>query len=180
MSVISSSNISKKVSRILEILSPQSHSKEGGGDAKDKGKGKVMGKDVVMLYAKAPVACKLVSIVEIVKREVAKEGGKWFAYCGVGEVVAPRAALISPPLGKEKKKGSGHFEDSEGGGEGEREESAEEEAFEVMKTPFERALESEARPKVRAMPVMSLYLSRGRIESLRIVYGEQTNAQEIK
>ncbi|KAG4430816.1 hypothetical protein IFR05_013693, partial [Cadophora sp. M221] len=55
-----------------------------------------------------------------------------------------------------------------------------EEAFEVMKTPFERALESEGKSKVRAMPVMSMYLSRVRIEGLRKAYGEQTNAKEVK
>lgn len=47
----------------------------------------------------------------------------------------------------------------------------EEEGFEVMKTPFERVLEEEDRPKVRCMPTLTLYLSRVRIESLKKLYG---------
>ncbi|KUJ15640.1 uncharacterized protein LY89DRAFT_537840, partial [Mollisia scopiformis] len=45
----------------------------------------------------------------------------------------------------------------------------EEEAFEIMKTPFERAIEGTA--KVRAVPVMTICLSRVRVESLRREYG---------
>ncbi|EHL00054.1 hypothetical protein M7I_4136 [Glarea lozoyensis 74030] len=62
---------------------------------------------------------------------------------------------------------------------GEKSEDGEEEdSFEVMKTPFERAVEGTL--KIRAMPVMATYLSRVRIESLRKKYGEQTNALEAK
>ena len=38
-------------------------------------------------------------------------------------------------------------------------------AFETMKTPFERSIEG--KPKVRAVPHMTIYLSRVRIDSLR-------------
>lgn len=61
--------------------------------------------------------------------------------------------------------------DEGGEQEQEEEEEEEEEAFEIMKTPFERALEAEARPKIRAVPTFTLYLSRVRIESLKKIYG---------
>ncbi|CZS95994.1 uncharacterized protein RAG0_05479 [Rhynchosporium agropyri] len=185
MSIISSSNIGKKVCRILDILSLSQTTDQNGGTEKGKakeGRGMGKGKNVLMLYAKAPVACKLISVAEIAKRQIAKEGGKWFEYCCVGEVVTP----ITKPekeKPKEKKKVDVEDRDQEGGKNREGSEEDEEdeaEAFEVMKTPFERALESEGRQKIRALPVMSLYLSRGRISSLRTVYGEQTNAQEVK
>ncbi|PVH85328.1 hypothetical protein DL98DRAFT_583918 [Cadophora sp. DSE1049] len=169
MSIISSSNINKKVSRILDLLSERLV----GGEEKKHA--------VVMLYAKAPIVSKVVSVAEIVKREVAREGGKWFSYCVVGEVVGERKETTKE---KEKEKvGGKRDQGKEGGSEENRdgeEEEDEEEAFEVMKTPFERALEVEGKLKVRAMPVMTLYLSRVRIEGLKVAYGEQTNAQEVK
>ncbi|KAH7350845.1 hypothetical protein BKA65DRAFT_245923 [Rhexocercosporidium sp. MPI-PUGE-AT-0058] len=172
MSIISSSHITKKVSRILEVLSSSKSEQEKG-----KGKGK---ENVVMMYAKAPVVSKVVSVAEIVKREIGKEGGKWFSYCVVGEVVGERGDVAGGDGKGGRKRNTRGKEDEENLVEEEGEGSDEEEAFEVMKTPFERALESEGKPKVRAMPVMSLYLSRSRIEGLRMAYGEQTNAQEVK
>jgi hypothetical protein len=38
-----------------------------------------------------------------------------------------------------------------------------------MKTPFERAIEG--RPKIRSVPVMTLYLSSVRVDSLRKLHG---------
>ncbi|KAL5321872.1 hypothetical protein ACEPPN_009835 [Leptodophora sp. 'Broadleaf-Isolate-01'] len=185
MSIISSSHITKKVSRILELLSisPSSPSEEGEGNGKSSGKDKGRGKEkkdsVVMMYAKAPVVSKVVSVAEIVKREIGKEGGKWFSYCAVGEVIRERGEQDrNGKGGREKIQGQERGKENVDEGEGSEEE--EEEAFELMKTPFERALESEGKPKVRAMPVMSLYLSRVRIEGLRKAYGEQTNAREVK
>ena len=49
------------------------------------------------------------------------------------------------------------------------EEDEEEEAFETMKTPFERA--NEGAIKVRAMPVMTIYLTHARIDELKKAYG---------
>ncbi|KAG4425220.1 hypothetical protein IFR04_001587 [Cadophora malorum] len=176
MSIISSSNINKKVSRILELLSEEPG---GGGDGEGKGReGEGKRRAVVMLYAKAPVVSKVVSVAEIAKREIAREGGKWFTYCVVGEVMGEQIEKEKSGEKKDQRKEVGsearEDEDQMEGGEGE------EEAFELMKTPFERALEVEGKPKVRAMPVMSLYLSRVRLDALRVMYGEQTNAQEVK
>ncbi|KAJ8057973.1 hypothetical protein OCU04_013146 [Sclerotinia nivalis] len=156
MSILSSSQIQKKASRILSILSTFSFSDPTP--------------HVVLLSAKAPVACKLISIAEIVKRELAKSGAKWFQYNVVGELstTIPRNYT---EIGKDENE-----KEAEEEGDVEMKDEGEEEAFEVMKTPFERALEAEERPKIRGLATLSLYLSRVRIESLKKIYGEQTNA----
>lgn len=93
----------------------------------------------------------MISIVEIVKRNVGGEGGKWFQY------IAVDAKLL------EKKKEKGKEGKEEAGND------AEEDGFEVMKTPFERIIEDRA--KVRSVPVMAIYLSRVRIDDLRKKHG---------
>lgn len=115
---------------------------------------------VVMLYAKAATAAKLVSVVEVVKREVesrgsAREGdraGVWFQYSGLGEGVG-----VLPRRGREVVEGE------------EREEEGEEGGFEIMKTRRERLVEGTE--KIRAVPVMTVYLSRVRIDKLKDAYG---------
>lgn len=42
-------------------------------------------------------------------------------------------------------------------------------AFETMKTPLERAVEG--KPKIRAVPVMTIYLSRVRVDALKSAFG---------
>lgn len=117
---------------------------------------------LVELRARGPAAGKLVTVVEIAKRQVGKMGGRWFEYCSVGEV-------------GEEREGDGESDKEEGGkGKGEEmvedgEEEEEEEGFETMKTPFER--EMEGRKKVRKVPVMTVYLCQSRIEELRKLHG---------
>jgi len=113
----------------------------------------------VTLYAKGDVGAKLITVVEIAKREVAGKGGKWFQYsCVEGKVEEVKK--------RKEKKGGGQSDQKKNGDGGE---DGEEEGFEVMKTPFERAIEG--RPKVREVPVLIVYLSRVRIEILRKKYG---------
>jgi hypothetical protein len=116
---------------------------------------------VVLLYAKAKAAAKMVSIAEIVKREIGalEGGGKWFQYNSVEGFVEEKKDEDVKEKGKD---GKGEKEDVEMG------DGESEEGFEVMKTPFERAIEGTK--KVRVVPVMSIYLSRVRIESLRREY----------
>lgn len=152
MSIVSSSHIQQKVTRALEILSEYPTI----APAKPK---------VVMLHAKAPVASKLITIAEIVKREIAKDGGKWYQYNRLGQVMEEKKR--EEHVGKRKKKVGGADEemaDHEDGGEGQESE----EEFETMKTPFERAIEG--KPKVGAVPVMTIYLSRVRVDSLKKDY----------
>jgi hypothetical protein len=151
MPIISSSSIQKKVLRVLEILSVYPT------PPNEKPR-------VVVLKAKAGVAAKMISVAEIAKREIGKEGGRWWQYCCVEGVI------------QEVKEKAGEGEKGDGGkrkgmddGEGKEDSEEESTAFETMKTPFERANEGET--KVRAVPVMSLYLSRVRIEGLRKAYG---------
>ncbi|KAH8596361.1 hypothetical protein B0O99DRAFT_685889 [Bisporella sp. PMI_857] len=150
MNIISSSHIQQKTTRAISFLAsyPSTPSR------------------VIHLNAKAKVAAKMITIVEIAKREIAKDGGKWFQYNKVESVLERKAPE------KEKEEGSGEKKGNEEGS-GEKEEQ-EEEPFEVMKTPFERSIEG--KPKVRGVPIMSIYLSRVRIERLRREFGEQTNA----
>ena len=108
----------------------------------------------MIAWAKAKSAGKLVSVVEVVKREIGGEGGVWFQYNGLGEGV-----------GGVPRDGEG----GEGDGEGEEDVEMEEEGFEKMKTRIERAIEGTE--KVRSVPVMTVYLSRVRIEALREAYG---------
>ncbi|PMD27446.1 hypothetical protein NA56DRAFT_590873 [Hyaloscypha hepaticicola] len=159
MSIISSSHIQQKVTRALDILSEY----PAVPPAKPK---------VVMLYSKAAVASKMITIAEIVKREIAKAGGKWYQYNKLNKVVEEKVEKAGSA--KKEKSTSGNVPMAENGDDGSGKESEEE--FETMKTPFERAIEG--KPKIRAIPVMTIYLSRVRIDSLRRDHTEQTNGLE--
>ena len=130
---------------------------------------------VVMLYAKGGVAAKMISVVEIVKREIAREGGKWWQYTTVmGNLEERKRDKVEKKKAKKKTEAStgkgaggktGDVEMDDGSVSG----SDEEEAFEIMQTPFERAIEGI--PKVRAVPVMIVYLARIRIDNLKKLHG---------
>jgi len=157
MSIVSSSHIQQKVTRVLELLATFPH------DPPAK-------PSVVMLHSKAAVASKMISIAEIAKRELAQKGGKWFQYNQVEPVMEEKRPTRKGVIGKGEKGESvekGEPADTREANDSESEEETE--AFETMKTPFERAIEG--RPKIRAIPSMTLYLSRVRIDSLRNLYG---------
>ncbi|KAI0453422.1 hypothetical protein F5B21DRAFT_282437 [Xylaria acuta] len=179
-SVISSSKIQQRVTAMLRHLTPptQSSSTEPAPDATTSKT------RVSILRAKATEAGKLVSIAEIAKREIEKElpagddgageagregkTGRWFQYIALGE------ELIQKPRNEACNGGSTIIEETVLGGPGaDKGDHDEDDEFEVMKTPFERAIEG--RPLVRGVPVMSLFLSRSSIEELKKRYGEQTN-----
>ncbi len=148
MSIISSSHIQQKVTRVLDILSEY----PAVPPAKPQ---------VVMLYSKAAVASKMITIAEIVKREIEKAGGKWYQYNKLNKVVEEKVQRAGSA--KKEKSTTGDVSMAENGDDGAGKESEEE--FETMKTPFERAIEG--KPKVRAIPIMTVYLSRVRIGRLR-------------
>ncbi|RAL64385.1 hypothetical protein DID88_001861 [Monilinia fructigena] len=102
----------------------------------------------------------------------------WYQYNVVGELVTSHPRKIEAEKEEDDDVEMRDEGEGEGEGEGEEEEEEEEEekAFETMKTPFERALDAEGKPKIRSLATLTLYLSRVRIESLRKIYGEQTNA----
>lgn len=142
ISILSSSKIQKKVKSTLSILSTFSFSDPSP--------------HVVLLSARSNAVNKLIGIAEIVKRELAKNGKKWYQYNVLAglENIVPRKTEV-----EEEEKGEDvEMEDDE-------------EAFETMKTPFERALDAEGRPKIKCIATVTLYLSRVRIESLKRTYG---------
>ncbi|KAI1098605.1 hypothetical protein F4804DRAFT_119319 [Jackrogersella minutella] len=143
-SIISSSKIQKKVVTVLRHLTSSATNKP----------------NVSILRAKASDTGKLVSVAEIAKRELEKrtdDGRIWFQYIALGEEI------------KEIPRGEGNtiIEETKLGDAGDDD-------FEVMKTPFERAIESQ--PRLRGVPIMSLFLCRVSVEELKKRYGEQTNA----
>lgn len=172
-SVISSSKIQQRVSAMLRHLTSPTSNEHAPDETESKTK-------VSILRAKATEAGKLVSIAEIAKREIEKEAsprgdgeskvgqggkaGRWFQYIALGEELRQRS----------RHEGNTIIEETVLGDPGADEQDDEDDEFEVMKTPFERAIEG--KPIVRGVPVMSLFLSRSPIEELRRRYGEQTNA----
>ena len=156
MSILSSAHVQQKVTRVLEKLATFPHVPP----AKPS---------VVTLHSKASVASKMITVAEIAKREIAKQGGKWFQYCKVESIMEQKKEGQNEAKMKVMK-ATKDEENSMDVPEADEPESEEEtEAFETMKTPFERAIEG--RPKLRAVPVMTLYLARIRIDSLRKLYG---------
>lgn len=158
MQIISSSKMSAKIARSLDTLVL---GKINLADVKCK-------PGLVVMYAKAATASKLVSVVEVVKREIGQKGEKWYQYNALSEtmVVIPRKIDKSKKGGKREDKDSMDVD-------GEEEEDT---YFETMKTKQERLLEGTDR--MRAVPVLTVYLSRVPIEKLKHKYGEQTNAKK--
>lgn len=171
MNIISSSQIQAKVSRIIEILSRFSFV--------------VLTKpNIVSVHAKGSVSSKLITIVEIVKREIAKAGGKWYQYSSLGQATVnqERKPTATVGTGRTIRQSAALHADAmdvdDSHRKDEQESDDEEEAFEVMKTPLERALEG--RPKIRAVPILTIYLSRVRVEALKAVYGLVFSFDEFK
>ncbi|KAI0885696.1 uncharacterized protein GGS22DRAFT_161643 [Annulohypoxylon maeteangense] len=111
---------------------------------------------VSILRSKASDAGKLVSIAEIAKRELREQAGNecvWFQYVAIGEELKEIPRDEGNTIIEETRLGNDDFE--------------------VMKTPFERAIEGQ--PRLRGVPVISLFLCRVSIEELKKRYGEQTN-----
>ncbi|KAI0913928.1 hypothetical protein F4824DRAFT_201987 [Ustulina deusta] len=175
-SVISSSKIQQRVSAMLRHLTPPTKP----SSIEPTSSAVISKTKVSILRAKGSEAGKLISIAEITKREIEKEQsasegaggeagrrdktGRWFQYIALGEELQQ----------KNRDEGNTVIEETVLGGPyaDERDHDKDDE-FEVMKTPFERAIEG--RPLVRGVPVMSLFLSRSPIEELKRRYGEQTN-----
>ncbi|KAL9631777.1 MAG: hypothetical protein Q9164_005708, partial [Protoblastenia rupestris] len=68
MSILSSAKMSQKISLVLERI------------GKSTSAALKLKPGAVVLYAKAAVVSKMISIVEIVKKEIEREGGKWWQY----------------------------------------------------------------------------------------------------
>jgi hypothetical protein len=159
MNIISSSKIQSKVTTIVEKLGSFSFV------AATK-------PNIVLMRAKGAVASKLITVVEITKREIAKAGGKWYQYNVLGQILAPqeKSAAIKGTGFTLGPKHDGDTDTMEvDDREGSRSNGEEESTFETMKTPLERAIEG--KPKIQAIPVILIFLTRVRSDTLKGAYG---------
>lgn len=138
LGVISSNSVASRTGLLIKHLSQQS----------SEGK-----KAIASLQAKAPVANKLVSAIEIAKRELSRDGRKIFQYSALtSETVIVKARAAHQTHGKQL--GNTNAADD-------AEEDEEEEAFEVMAE----------KDKIQEMPVLTIYLSLSSIKELRDAHG---------
>ena len=202
MSIISSSKINQKVRALISHMERFSFA-----DLNAK-------PGVVILHAKANVASKMISVVEIAKRQIEEEKGRWWQYCGV-------QPLLEELRAREKKKDtlqaegrtikqwqegqkSGPFQGNDETEEVaskpearkadnvvsteetmEVEEDVGEEAFQTMTNVGNigngaTAHEILARPKVRATPIMSIYMARVPVPELKERYGYVQSMPRMK
>ncbi|KAK5718085.1 hypothetical protein LTR17_015873 [Elasticomyces elasticus] len=138
--VISSTSVAVRTSAVIATLSRPA----AKGDKKPA---------IACLTAEAKVASKLVSVVEIAKRDLATKGIKCFQYNALGSHVIDVPRERRKPGGKEAgKTGEGDVED--------------EDAFQTMADPM-------GATKKRSVPTMTIYLSPVSVKELRAAYGEQ-------
>ncbi|KAK6851180.1 hypothetical protein PG987_000814 [Apiospora arundinis] len=191
-SVISSSKIQKKVTSVLRHL--EQTTPEGMLPKRSR---------VSVLRARATDAGKLISIAEIAKREMLKSDGRhdeakrWYQYIALGsemkeverqtpknyggqregKTVIEDTMLERQGPATEEPTHDDHDDELPQHEKDHAEDDDEDDDFEQMKTPFERAIEGT--PKIRAVPVMSLFLSSIPIDELRRRYGEQTTDDPV-
>lgn len=143
-SIHSSTQISRRTSAVLSNLQGPPPQTTGGGETETNHKPII----IVALTAKPHATNKLISIVEIAKRDLASKNLRCFQYC----------ALSSEMVDVARKKAKANA----GGGE---EGSESDEAFETM---GEREL---GETKKRNVPVMTIYLSTRSVRELKVALG---------
>lgn len=96
VSIISSSKMSQKIRLLLDsMVQPQQQPSSGSKKTKVK-------PAVIALHANADVASKLISIVELAKRQIEKDEGKWYQYSTVdGRLIVRKQKSV-------QKTNSGH------------------------------------------------------------------------
>ncbi|KAI9746263.1 MAG: hypothetical protein M1835_002475 [Candelina submexicana] len=178
INVISSSSIKSKVSQVLAVLE---------GDSAQHAR-----PPIVVLKAKPKVAGKLISIVEIAKRQLADNDRAYFQYTSL----KPQMVEIAAPIGHgPQEQGTKQEAAKEAAKEVEEDEDMDD-SFEMITEsrgkgdglalrvhdPQEPALKAQvlaADPvggsKIRAVPLLFIYMSTKRIQELKGIYGEQTN-----
>ncbi|CZT17422.1 uncharacterized protein RCC_03256 [Ramularia collo-cygni] len=133
LNVSSAHQISNRTFAIISRLNPSDASPDGQKTV------------IVALTAKAKAAGKLISIVEIAKRELIQNGIKCFQY----------TALRSEVVDVERSRKNDDEDD-------------EDDAFETMGDV------KESTTKKRSMPVITIYLSTKSVKELKVAFGEQT------
>lgn len=182
MSIISSSKIESRVRKLLQHVSHFSFV-----DTKNK-------PGVVILHAKASVAGKMCSIVEIAKKAVIEEKGKWWQYSKLhGELMDLKPKPVKRSGGgKTLSEWSGEQAENRNGnaiGAGgeedlpmdhlkdghDSEDDEMDEAFEHMAKAGTQGLEimppEHGGNKVRNTPIMTIYFARVPVPGLKELYG---------
>lgn len=178
MSIVSSSRMEQKVRNLLLRTKRLSERTKPG---------------VVILTAKADVASKMVGIVEIAKRTIRQEGGKWWQYSKLHSQVIelkkkktmPKRAeggstlrewadeqeeKVEPVPGGTKENHDGDHDVPNDKGarldDQDKDEDEDEGAFQTMGRHQVMAYD-ESRSKMRAIPIMTIYLSQVPVPALR-------------
>ena len=192
MSILTSSKMEQKVRLVIERVSKFSFADVNGKPG------------VVILHAKASAANKLIGIVELAKREIERDRGKWFQYSKLeSEVLELKLKTKQKPQHStgmsisdwERKKGGqeaanqpsddaaeqAEDEDvamtgNDGGDNQEADDNDENEepAFETMTELLEK------KKKIRAVPVMIVYLAMVPVSELKQSYGYVTSFKVLR
>lgn len=163
-SITSSSKMHTKVVSVLSQLTNEASAAVDHTDAPKRAERAT----IVALSARSKAATKLVSVVEVVKRELDGRGLGWWQYSGVHGVLDEMGGKDGSGADSAGLRGKKRTRESEGESEGE--EDGEEEVFEKMRVPGE-----EERQKVRQIPVITIYMSRTPVPELRRRFGEQAS-----
>ena len=152
VTVISSSKIEAKVKQLLAHLS-----RKDGTSARER--------IVVILRSKAAVTSKMVAIIEIVKKQLAKDHLKTWQYSrleGVVEDFKDKARCISHGTieGVNRDRETGEVDEDDGS----------EGYFENMPSR-EHGTSGQRSHTVRNMPYITVFLSRSAISELKLLYG---------
>jgi hypothetical protein len=140
----SNTQISSKVTKIISTLSPQPKGKEDSSKTSQPA--------LVILVAQSRWANKLISIVEIAKRDLGSKGLKFFQYNALSsEIVEVERKPKATGVGAAPQDG----------------EASEDEAFQTMNA----GVSDEGGVKKRAVPVMTTYLALQPVKALRTEFG---------
>lgn len=142
INIASSSQISSLTAKVIASLEEDSEQSEKP--------------TIVIMTAKSRVASKLISIVEIAKRELEAKGVKCFQYSAVSSQMVELPDRSKDGQKKDDARSMGATADDE----------ISDDAFEVM---------GDEKPaggtKIRALPVLTVYLAKASVKELKNAYG---------
>lgn len=166
LNITSSNQISQRASIVVQILTGQQTPPTSNTATTMTTAAKTPTPPVIQLTAHAKAANKLISIVEIAKRDLKVKGVKVFQYNAL------TSETVSIP--RERPKKTGLAEDDQIAGDpvaetgGGADEDDEEDAFETMGAVKKADLGA---TKLRSVPVLTVYLATRAVKELRAEYG---------
>lgn len=133
-----------------------------------------------MVHARANDANKMVTVMEIAKRQMNQAGQPWYQYNRVYEVADGRGSRENVPTGRKADQTVIENTVLEGGDADEDDEDDEDDAFEPVETAFERAVLDKPAEESKTT-YMSIFLSRVPMPELqsKAYITLQTNGAEI-